>query len=86
MLAGPLLVREEYRLAILGGLSDVGSPKSLPIFRRILDDTKDSGYLFTVVNGLKKIGTPEARSDLERIAAFEDLPQSIREAARAGLK
>ena len=76
----------EYRLGILGGLADVGSPASLPIFRRILEDTRDSGYVFLVVNGLKKIGTPEARSDLERIAASEDLPQTIREAARDGLK
>ncbi|HEX7901172.1 MAG TPA: HEAT repeat domain-containing protein [Planctomycetota bacterium] len=72
----------EYRLAILGGLADVAAPATAPLFRRILADTTDVSYLLTAVNALGKMKDAGARADLERLAATEGIPQSVREAAR----
>lgn len=76
----------EYRLAILGGLADVAAPSSVPIFQRILQDTKDAGYLLLAVMGLEKVRDPASRPDLERLAANEAMSKSIREAARKALE
>ena len=72
----------EYRLPILGGLADVASPASAPLFRRILADTKDAAYLLIAVGALEKMKDLGSRADLERVAAAADLPASVREAAR----
>lgn len=75
----------EYRLAVLGGLADVAAPSTAPLFRRILSDTKDMSYLFMAVGALAKMKDAGSRADLERLAAAEDVPVSIREAARKAL-
>ena len=72
----------EYRLGILGGLADVAAPSTAPLFRRILSDTTDMSYLLTAVNALGKMKDAGARADLERLAATEGIPASVREAAR----
>jgi len=72
----------EYRLAILGGLADVAAPSTAPLFRRILSDTTDAAYLLTAVGALGKMKDAASRADLERLAATEGVPESVREAAR----
>lgn len=72
----------EYRLGILGGLADVAAPSTAPLFRRILSDTKDMGYLLMAVNALGKMKDVGSRAELERLAATEGVPHSVREAAR----
>ena len=72
----------EYRVAILGGLADVASPQSAPLFRRMLSDTQDPTYLFMAISALAKMKDAGARADLERLAAAADVPPSIREAAQ----
>jgi HEAT repeat protein len=72
----------EYRLGILGGLADVAAPSTAPLFRRILTDTKDMAYLLMAVNALGKMKDVGSRAELERLAATEGVPQSVREAAK----
>ena len=72
----------EYRLGILAGLADVASPSTAPLFRRILSDTTDVSYLLTAVAALGKMKDAGSRAELERLAAAEGVPESVREAAR----
>lgn len=71
----------EYRLAILGGLADVAALETAPMFRRILQDTTDAGYLLLAIGALEKMKDGEAVGALEGIAS-SDLPPSVKEAAR----
>lgn len=75
----------EYRVAILGGLADVGSLQTAPLFRRMLSDTRDPTYLFIAVSALGKMKDAGARADLERLASAADVPASIREAAQKAI-
>jgi HEAT repeat protein len=59
----------EYRLAILGGLADVAAPTTSPLFRKILADTTDAGYVLIAIGALEKMKDAQALSDLQRIAA-----------------
>ena len=81
----PFSVSQTNRLAILGGLADVAAPSTAPLFRRILSDTKDLSYLFVAVGALSKMKDQASRPDLERLAASESTPASIREAALKAL-
>lgn len=76
---------DEYLLAILGGLADVAAPSSAPLFRKILRDTKDPGYLLISIAALKEMKDQSAIPDLERIVD-SDLPESIRNAAAEAIE
>ncbi len=60
----------EYRLPILGGLADVADPSTAPLFRRILTDTKEAGYLLTAIHALEKM------KDAGSLPALRQLVQS----------
>lgn len=59
----------EYRLGILAGLVDVAAPATAPLFRRILSDTKDEGYVLMAIHALETIKDSQALAVLEQLAA-----------------
>lgn len=71
-----------YKLSILGGMSDVGNPAYGPIFRNILETSKDMGPLLMAVAGLEKIGGTAWIAALEAAAGDASLPDTVREAAK----
>lgn len=71
----------EYRISILGGISDVAAPSTAPLFRRILAEKEDMTYLYLAINAIEKM---KDRDSLEALAhlvshAKED---SVKEAAK----
>jgi hypothetical protein len=73
----------EYRLAILGGLADVAAPSTAPLFRRILADSKEAGYLLTAIQALEKMKDTGALPALELFAASTQPDLVKQSAARA---
>ena len=71
----------EYSLAILGGLADVAAPSTGPMFRKILADTTDPGYVLIAITALEKMKDAQALPDLQRIAASAK-SDAIRQAAQ----
>jgi hypothetical protein len=59
----------EYRLSILAGLADVAAPSTGPLFRQILNDTTDAGYVMVAIGALEKMKDTQALPDLQRVAA-----------------
>lgn len=59
----------EYRAGILGGLADVAAPSTAPLFRRILADSKEAGYLLTAIHALEKMKDVESLPALRQVAA-----------------
>jgi HEAT repeat protein len=74
----------EYRLAILGGLADVAAPSTGPMFRKILADTTDPGYVLIAIGALEKMKDTQALPDLQRIAAAAK-SDTIRQAAQRAI-
>jgi HEAT repeat protein len=74
----------EYRLAILGGLADVAAPSTGPLFRQILNDTTDAGYVLIAIGALEKMKDTQALPDLQRIAASSK-SDMIRQAAQRAI-
>jgi HEAT repeat protein len=70
----------EYRLAILGGLADVAAPSTAPLFRRILADSKDAGYLLTAIQALGKMKDADALPALQQISSSTQ-PDLVKQAA-----
>lgn len=75
----------EYRMALLGGLADVAAPSSAPLFRQILRDTTEPGYLLMSIGALTKMKDTASIPELERLAA-STLPESVRDAARKAVE
>ncbi len=75
----------EYRLAILGGLADVASPSSAPLFRKILTDTEDESYLLTAIHGLQKMKDTQSIAELQKIAQGAE-SEMVREAAQKAIE
>ena len=71
----------EYRLAILAGLADVAAPSTGPLFRQILSDTTDVGYVLIAIGALEKMKDSEALPDLQRIA-ISAKSETVRQAAQ----
>jgi hypothetical protein len=74
----------EYRLAILGGLADVAAPTTGPLFRQILADTTDPGYVLIAIAALEKMKDAQALPDLQRIAAAAK-SETIRQAGQRAI-
>jgi hypothetical protein len=74
----------EYRLSILGGLADVAAPSTGPLFRQILADTTDAGYVLVAIGALEKMKDTQALPDLQRIAASSK-SDMIRQAAQRAI-
>jgi hypothetical protein len=74
----------EYRLAILGGLADVAAPSTGPLFRQILNDTTDAGYVLIAIGALEKMKDTQALPDLQRITASAK-SDTIRQAAQRAI-
>jgi len=74
----------EYRLAILGGLADVAAPTTGPLFRQILADTTDPGYVLIAIGALEKMKDAQALPTLQRIAASAK-SETIRQAAQRAI-
>jgi HEAT repeat protein len=70
----------EYRLPVLGGLADVASPTTAPLFRKILSDTKDMSYLLLSIGALEKMKDAESLPALQAIADSTQ-PEMIKQAA-----
>jgi HEAT repeat protein len=70
----------EYRLAILAGLADVAAPSTAPLFRRILADSKDAGYLLTAIQALGKMRDADALPALQQLSSSAQ-PDLIKQAA-----
>jgi len=75
----------EYRLPILGGLADVAAPSTAPLFRKILADTKDTGYLLQAIGALGKMKDVESIPALERVAASTQ-QEMVRQAATKAIE
>jgi HEAT repeat protein len=74
----------EYSLAILGGLADVAAPTTGPLFRKVLADTTDPGYMLIAIGALEKMKDAQALPDLQRIAASAK-SETIRQAAQRAI-
>ena len=74
----------EYSLAILGGLADVAAPTTGPLFRKILADTTDPGYVLIAIGALEKMKDSQALPDLQRIATTSK-SDMIRQAAQRAI-
>ena len=74
----------EYSLAILGGLADVAAPSTGPLFRKILADTTDPGYVLIAIGALEKMKDQQALPDLQRIVASSK-SDMIRQAAQRAI-
>lgn len=74
----------EYRLAILAGLADVAAPTTGPLFRQILADTTDAGYVLIAIGALEKMKDAQALPDLQRIAASAK-SDTIKQAAQRAI-
>jgi HEAT repeat protein len=74
----------EYRLAILGGLADVAAPSTGPLFRQILADTTDAGYVLIAISALEKMKDTQSLPDLQRVAASAK-SETIRQAAQRAI-
>jgi hypothetical protein len=74
----------EYRLAILGGLADVAAPSTGPLFRQVLADTTDAGYVLIAIGALEKMKDTQALPDLRRIAASAK-SDMVRQAAQRAI-
>jgi hypothetical protein len=73
----------EYRLAILGGLADVAAPSTAPLFRKILSDTKDAGYLLVSIGALEKMKDAESLPALQRVVDSTQPPVVKQAASKA---
>lgn len=74
----------EYRLAILAGLADVAAPATGPLFRKILADTTDEGYVLIAIGALEKMKDSQAVPDLQRIFTSAKSP-TVRQAAQRAI-
>jgi hypothetical protein len=74
----------EYRLAILSGLADVAAPTTGPLFRQVLADTTDAGYVLIAIGALEKMKDTQALPDLQRIATSSK-SDMIRQAAQRAI-
>jgi len=70
----------EYRLPVLGGLSDVAAPSTAPLFRKILSDTKDVSYLLMSIGALEKMKDTGSLPALQQIST-SSLPDMVKQAA-----
>jgi hypothetical protein len=67
-------------MAILGGLMDVAAPSTAPLFRRILQDSKDPGYLLVAIQTLGKMRDAESLPALQQVASSTQ-PDLVKQAA-----
>ena len=74
----------EYRLAILAGLADVAAPTTGPLFRQILADTTDAGYVLIAIGALEKMKDAQALPTLQSIATSTK-SDTIRQAAQRAI-
>jgi len=74
----------EYSLAILGGLADVAAPSTGPLFRKILNDTTDAGYVLIAIGALEKMKDSQALPDLQRITTSSQ-SDMVRQAAQRAI-
>jgi HEAT repeat protein len=74
----------EYSLAILAGLADVAAPSTGPLFRKVLADTTDPGYVLIAIGALEKMKDTQALPDLQRIAASAK-SDTIKQAAQRAI-
>jgi len=72
----------EYKIAVLGGLADVASPSSAPVFRKVLGESTDVTYLFLVISAVEKLKDPSFVPDLNRIAGDAKYAANVREMAK----
>lgn len=70
----------EYRIPVLGGLADVAAPSTAPLFRRILEESKDMSYLLMSIGALSKMKDVASIPTLERLAG-SDQPEMVKQAA-----
>jgi len=74
----------EYSLAILAGLADVAAPTTGPLFRKVLADTTDPGYVLIAIGALEKMKDTQAVADLQRIATTSK-SDMVRQAAQRAI-
>jgi hypothetical protein len=74
----------EYSLAILAGLADVAAPTTGPLFRKILSDTTDEGYVLIAIGALEKMKDSQALPDLQRISTSAK-SGTVRQAAQRAI-
>jgi HEAT repeat protein len=72
----------EYRLAVLGGLADVASPSSAPIFRKVLAESTDLTYLYFAIGAVEKLKDASFIPELNRIISDAKYPANVREMAK----
>jgi hypothetical protein len=74
------------RVAVLGGIADVGNPAFAPIFRPLIGDkTKEYTYRILGIMGASKAKDQGALPALETVAADASDQDSLREAARKAI-
>ncbi len=71
---------QEYRIAVLGGMSQVGHATYAPVFREILSTSRDMTYLLLAIAGLEKAKDASSLPDLLRLST-SDHPEAVRQAA-----
>ena len=72
----------EYKFAVLGGLADVASPSSAPIFKKILGESTEFTALYMTIGAVEKMKDVSFLPDLNRIAADSKYPANVREHAK----
>ncbi len=75
----------EYRLPVLAGLADVGAPSTGPLFRQILADTTDPGYVLIAIGALEKMKDPQSLPTLQNLVATTK-SDTIRQAAQRAIE
>ena len=76
----------DYRAIVFGALADVASPSSAPIFRKVLTDSTEIGYLLGAIGAIEKIKDAGSIPDLQRVAGNAALPANVREAAKKAVE
>jgi len=76
----------EYRAIVFGALADIAAPTSVPIFRKVLTDSTEIGYLLGAIGALEKMKDAASIPDLQRVAGNTATPANVREAAKKAIE
>lgn len=72
----------QYRQGLLGGLADIASPQSAPLFRRLLTNSEDLAQLNLALMAVQKLADSSFLPDLDAVINNQSLDETVREGAR----
>lgn len=72
----------QYRMGLLGGLADIASPRSSPLFHHLLTNSEDLSELNLALMAVQKLADSSFLPDLDAVINNQSLDGTIREGAR----